>query len=122
MERKKNVIIENEVVTLTNCRISGGDLPNGFEAFIDVSIDYNGVKHDDLLKTSAADRLIATARVLRKMTTASLKRFENEGLSLTFNECGKAILTPEEKREQRKRLVNSMTEEEKQALIQMLME
>ena len=61
------------------CKVSGGDLPDGFEAKIDVELDYTDVKEDEILSRAVSHDIIGVQRTLRTKTTAELNELAKTG-------------------------------------------
>jgi len=64
------------------CKVSGGGLPTGFEAKIDVTIDYEGVSEDQIAAWATSHLIINAQRLLRSKTTAELNELAKTGFEL----------------------------------------
>ena len=61
------------------CKVSGGGLPDGFEAKVDVELDYTGVSEVDILNRAVSHDIIGVQRILRAMTTSELNELAKTG-------------------------------------------
>ncbi len=83
----KKLIVENNVAKF-QMSLKGGKLPDNFEVYINVEIDFTDAKPADLFKCCASGQ---SARVklqsqLRAKTVPELKALGENGLQVTFNQ------------------------------------
>jgi DNA replicative helicase MCM subunit Mcm2 (Cdc46/Mcm family) len=67
-------------------KVSGGNLPDGFEIKLVVTIDYTEATREQLVETSAPGDIIKIQGRLRKMTTGQLKALKETGANYTYGE------------------------------------
>lgn len=81
-------------VTIKRCSVSGGDLPEGFKAEIDVSIDFDGATPADERAWAMSHLIISVQRVLKKKTTKELNELSKTGYTVRALDAGKQATDP----------------------------
>lgn len=76
------------------CKVSGGNLPDGFEAKVDVTIDYEGISDETMLDWATSHVIINVQRVLRGKTTAELIRLSGQGYETKASVAGRSTADP----------------------------
>ena len=74
--------VEGRKVLITGMSVKGGDLPNGFQVYTNVMLDYNGVSEDDLMALASEGssvRVKAQAK-MRKWSTTELLKYGVKGV------------------------------------------
>lgn len=61
------------------CKVSGGNLPDGYEVKIDVELDYTDVEGDEILNRAVSHDIIGVQRTLRLKTTSELNQLAETG-------------------------------------------
>ena len=74
------------------CKVSGGGLPDGFEAKVDVEIDYTGLSQDIILDKAMSHDMISVQRVLRAKTTGELNELAKTGYKTKSSAAGRATV------------------------------
>jgi len=96
-KRDLQVIGEKAMWTMS---VKGGKLPNGFEVFIAVEMDYTGAKRGDIITQCSGGQSIRVKLQdqLRSLPTSTLNRYAAEGYKCKFNDIydGKQILQPKD--------------------------
>lgn len=82
-----------DIITKT-CSVSGGDLPEGYSAKIDIKIDFDGATASDVKGWAVSHLIISIQRVLKKMKTAELDKLEASGYSVRALDAGKRAVDP----------------------------
>ena len=82
-----------DVITKT-CSVSGGDLPEGYKAKIDVNIDFEGVDKTTERSWAVSHLIISIQRVLKKLKTAELNDLVKTGYSVRALDAGKQASDP----------------------------
>jgi hypothetical protein len=93
-------IMGNEKVVRHTLNVSGGSLPDGFNARLNVEIDYSNVDHDTLVSWATSNRVIALQRVLRTLPTKTLNDMaepKNGPYKVHARDCGKKIVSREQR-------------------------
>jgi len=80
--------------TTKACSVSGGDLPEGYKAVIDVTIDFDGVDKATERSWAVSHLIISIQRVLKKMKTKDLDELEKTGYSVRALDAGKQATDP----------------------------
>jgi len=79
-------------------RVSGGNLPHGFSAVIALTVDYTGTTEEERLSWCTANRAIAWQRPARdKLSPDFLRELAKTGHTVHARDCGKALLSREER-------------------------
>ena len=76
-------------ITSKTCSVSGGDLPEGYSAKIDVKIDFDGVDKATERSWAVSHLIISIQRVLKKMKTSVLDELVKTGYSVRALDAGK---------------------------------
>lgn len=71
-------------VVIEKMSVKGGDLPNGFQVYLDVTLDFTGVDPVDVAETACGGQSLRVILQgdLRKESTATLKKYAEEGLTV----------------------------------------
>lgn len=71
-------------VVIEKMSVKGGDLPNGFQVYLDVTLDFTGVDPVDVAETACGGQSLRVILQgdLRKESTATLKKYADEGLTV----------------------------------------
>ena len=96
------------------CKVSGGNLPGGFEAKVDVTIDYDGISDATLLDWATSHVIINVQRVLRNKTTSELNTLAAEGYEVKASMAGRGTVDPVKAFQSK---FSGMTEDEQNAAI-----
>ena len=96
------------------CKVSGGNLPGGFEAKVDVTIDYEGVSHETIAQWATSHMIINVQRVLRNKTTRELDELAKSGYETMAITAGRGTTDPVKAY---KSTFSEMTREEQDAQI-----
>jgi len=94
------------------CKVSGGNLPDGFEAKVDVTIDYEGISEETMLDWATSHVIINVQRVLRGKTTNELNELAKSGYETKASVAGRSTTDP--KAAYKSRFIG-MTEDERNA-------
>jgi len=81
-------------ITTKTCSVSGGDLPEGFKANIDVNIDFEGATPADIRNWAMSHLIISVQRVLKKKTTKELNELAKTGYAVRALDAGKSAADP----------------------------
>ena len=76
------------------CKVSGGNLPEGFEAKVDVTIDYEGISETTMLDWATSHVIINVQRVLRNKTTSELNQLATDGYEVKASMAGRGTTDP----------------------------
>ena len=76
------------------CKVSGGNLPDGFEAKVDVTIDYEGISDDTMRDWATSHVIINVQRVLRNKTTNELTQLAKDGYEVKASMAGRGTSDP----------------------------
>jgi len=96
------------------CKVSGGNLPDGYEAKIDVTIDYSDVSEEVILDWATSHVIINVQRVLRGKSTTELNQLAKDGYEVKASAAGRTTVDPVTAY---KAKFSGMTKEEKLAQI-----
>ena len=71
-------------VVIEKMSVKGGDLPNGFQVYLDVTLDFTGVDPVEVAETACGGQSLRVILQgdLRKESTATLKKYADEGLTV----------------------------------------
>ncbi len=94
------------------CKVSGGGLPEGFEAKIEVEIDYDGVDSVTERSWATSHLIIAIQRVLKRKSVSELNELAKTGYKTRALDAGKSVPDPTQAYRAR---FERMTLEEQQA-------
>lgn len=81
-------------ITTKTCSVSGGDLPEGYKATIDVKINFDGVDKATERSWAVSHLIISIQRVLKKLKTAELNELAKTGYSVRALDAGKQASDP----------------------------
>jgi len=93
-------IMANDNIVRHTLNVSGGGLPKGFNARLNIEIDYSNVDHDTLVSWATSNRVIALQRVLRTLPTKTLNMMsepKNGPYKVHARDCGKKIVSREQR-------------------------
>ena len=76
------------------CKVSGGNLPDEFEAKVDVTIDYDGISDATILDWATSHVIINVQRVLRGKTTSELNQLATDGYEVKASMAGRGTTDP----------------------------
>lgn len=82
------------IIVTKTCSVSGGDLPEGYKATIDVNIDFEDVDSTTERSWAVSHLIISIQRVLKKMKTAELDKLEKTGYAVRALDAGKIAVDP----------------------------
>ena len=74
------------------CKVSGGNLPEGFEAKVDVTIDYDGISEETMLDWATSHVIINVQRVLRNKPTNELNQLAKDGYEVKASMAGRGTV------------------------------
>jgi len=81
-------------ITTKLCSVSGGDLPEGYSAKINLEIDFDGVDKVTERSWAVSHLVIAIQRVLKKKSTRELDELAKTGYSVRALDAGKRVADP----------------------------
>ena len=76
-------------ITSKTCKVSEGDLPEGYSAKVEVNIDFEGVDKATERAWAVSHLIISIQRVLKKMKTAELNELVKTGYNVRALDAGK---------------------------------
>ena len=82
-----------DIITKT-CSVSGGDLPDGYKAKIDINVDFDGVDKPTERSWAVSHLIISIQRVLKKMKTKDLDALGKTGYNVRALDAGKQAVDP----------------------------
>lgn len=107
----------DELVVNRTCGVSGGGLPPNFTVAIPLTVQFTGCKLGNVLGWATSNRIVDLQRVLRSQQPEFLTQLAKTGLVRHANEMGERIVSPEQRREQLRQTLATMTQAERELLI-----
>jgi len=89
--------MDNTNIHKVNCKVSGGNLPDGYSVQIMVELDYSGVSKAQERAWASRTCIINLQRNLRTLSTKVLNELALKPYKINALQCGKKVESREQK-------------------------
>lgn len=107
----KGVVMEKQIKITTN----------GIQRDLTIRMGFDNVSKAELLEWAFANRIIACQRALRECTDETINEFVLNGYEVDARHAGVKPMTDAERKAELAKKVEKMSDDEKQAMIELLM-